>query len=410
MNKLSKENSFRFSLLACIFFIPISQNVSIKLLILAIVLSLFLIRNENWKKGFLRNGGDCLLYFVILSLGLLYTENMSNGLSVLEKNLSFIGVPLLFSRINFLDKKFLNHIFVTFTAGVLVASLICLGYAFWRDLSLHYANGYYYDQFTAIIDSHPTYMAYYICFTIIFLLYLISYEENRKLTKYLIISSIFFLAFTLMLTAGRTTFISMMMMASFFFLKVLFEPYPLKRKLQGITVSVAMLIIILLQSPYSKKIFPNFPNGRSASIEQIKGDSWERLALWESAIHASSNLFIGVGTGDYTREINAYYRSHDLHEYAEINFNAHNQFIQTLFSNGLIGLAVLLVLLLRPIVFANRRQNIFGMLTFFPFLIYGISEVFLGRYQGIIFFTLLHQIFITYFNQSPDKFSVRNHL
>ena len=131
---ISKENSFRFFLLAFVFFIPVSQGVSIKLLILTIVLSLVLIRNAKWKYELAKNGGDLILFFGILTLGLLYTDDVENGLSVLEKNLSFIMVPLLFSRIDFFDKNFVNRILSVFTGGVVVASFICLGYALWRDM------------------------------------------------------------------------------------------------------------------------------------------------------------------------------------------------------------------------------------------------------------------------------------
>ncbi len=408
MNKQSKEISFRFFLLAFVFFIPISQNLSIKLLILTIVLSLIIVNNVKWRYEMIGNGGDLLLYFGILAGGLFYTDDLSTGFSVLEKNLSFIMVPLLFSRIDILDKELMNRIFSVFTAGVIVASCICLGHAVWRDVYEHYPSGYYYDQFTAVIDSHPTYMAYYVCFSIIFLLYLISYEPNSKMKKILIILGILFLSCILMLTAGRSTFVSMLMMASFFFLKLLFEPHPIKKKLRGISVTILLLFIILFQSPYSNRIFPNFPNGRSPSLDQIKGDSWERLVLWKSSIDASSNILVGVGTGDYTRVMNEYYNAHGLSQFAEVNFNAHNQFIQILFSNGILGLFALILIMSRPIFLSVRRQNIFGMLTFFPFLIYGISEVFLGRYQGIIFFVLLHQIFVKYLNQNTEKFSMKN--
>ena len=408
MMTISKENSFRFFLLAFVFFIPVSQGVSIKLLILTIVLSLVLIRNAKWKYELAKNGGDLILFFGILTLGLLYTDDVENGLSVLEKNLSFIMVPLLFSRIDFFDKNFVNRILSVFTGGVVAASFVCLSYALWRDIHLNYPNGYYYDQFTSVIDSHPTYMAYYVCFSIIFLLYLISYEPNSKRQQFFIILGILFLSMILMLTAGRTTFVSMLMMSSFFFLKLLFEPQPIKNKLRGISVTILLVAIILVQSPYSKKMFPNFPNGRSASLDQMKGDSWERLILWKSAMKATSNIFIGVGTGDHTNVMNEYYRAHDLSKFAETNFNAHNEFIEILFSNGLLGLFSLILMMMRPIYLCVRRQNVFGMLTFFPFLIYGISEVFLGRYQGIIFFVLLHQIFMKYLNQNSERFSIKN--
>jgi O-antigen ligase len=403
MRKLSKEDIFFGTLLSFIFFIPLSESFCIKLLILSLVLSLFLIKSPHWRGRFLPNAWDLLLFYAVLLIGLAYTENLSDGVNVLEKSLSFLVIPILFARIQPMDKTRVNKLFIAFTAGVIVASCICLGYAVWNDVFGSKHDGYYYDQFTAIIDSHPTYMAYYVCFSIVFLLYLISYEATSSVQRVMIVAGIVFLTGILMLTAGRSTYISMLMMSSFFFLKLLFEPSPVRRKLQGISLTVLVLALILLQSPYTQRVLPFFLSGRPATLTKMKGDSWDRLFVWKAAIKASPNLMAGVGTGDYSSAMNNYYMEHNLPEYASVNFNSHNQFIQILLSNGVAGLLALMLILLRPIYLAVQRQNIFGMLAFFPFLIYGISEVFLGRFQGIVFFVLLHQIFVTYFIQASQN-------
>jgi O-antigen ligase len=391
-----------YSLLAFVFTVPISETVSIRLLILTVVLDLALNRNPHWRYHLLRDGWDLLLFFGVLVFGLLYTDNLETGLGVIEKSLSFIILPFLFSRQKYRGKKMLLIVLSTFAAGVFFASVGCLGYAVYRDAILHDPTGYYYDQFTAVIDSHPTYMAYYVCFSIIFLLYLITFEITGRGIKALILIVILFLLSALMLTGGRTTFVSLFMMASFFFLRLLFDDSPLKAKIQGTLITVVMMSIILLQSPFAHSVLPSVFQARAASPGQIKGDSWERMVLWKSAIQASSSTIAGVGTGDYNDVMRDYYTTHNLPQFAEMNFNAHNQFIQVWFTNGLLGVAALLIILFRPMLLAVRRQNIIGMLTFFPFLIYGISEVFLGRYQGIVFFILLHQLFLMYLHHKPE--------
>jgi O-antigen ligase len=407
MDQATRGKIFGFFLLAFVFCIPLSETVSIRLLIATVILSLVLISNPSWRYDLLSCAWDVILYFLVLCVGVLYSDDFSNAMGVLERNLSFIVLPLVFCRIRIFDKQMFHRICLVFTAGVIVASGICLGYAIWRDTTMNFQGAYYYSEFTDIIDSHPTYMAYYVCFSIIFLLYLISFELLNRFQQSMVILSILFLASILMLTAGRSTFASMLMMASFFFLKMLFETHTIKRKMLGISVSILLLAILLLQSPYSQRVFPKFLEGRSLSLSKVKGDSWERLVLWEAALKASDNVVFGVGTGDYSMVMNNYYRDNQLSEYADVNFNAHNQFIQVLFSNGLLGLTALLIIIMRPIFLLTRRQNIFGMLAFFPFLIYGISEVFLGRYQGIVFFVLLHQLFTKFLLHNTPRFSLK---
>jgi O-antigen ligase len=139
----------------------------------------------------------------------------------------------------------------------------------------------------------------------------------------------------------------------------------------------------------------------------LLNDSWDRLDLWRSAISANQNVLFGVGTGDYKDVLNEFYRANEMENFASNSLNSHNQFIQIYFSNGLFGLVSVLILLGRPLYISFTENNPLGVLIFFPFLIYGITEVFLGRYQGVVFFVFLHQMFIGYLNALKSE-TLRN--
>jgi O-antigen ligase len=142
--------------------------------------------------------------------------------------------------------------------------------------------------------------------------------------------------------------------------------------------------------------------------ERKLNDSWDRMAVWQSALKANSNILLGVGTGDYKLVLNDYYRSHGMDGYALINFNSHNQFVQTLLTNGVLGLLAIILLIGRPLYMAFKNDDAFGVLVFFPFIIYGMTEVFLGRYQGVVFFSLLHQLFVSYYSQMKSSLPLRS--
>jgi O-antigen ligase len=181
---------------------------------------------------------------------------------------------------------------------------------------------------------------------------------------------------------------------SFFVLKFWMDEKTTMRY-QTFTVVMLMIAGMFLFSYIYKKM-----DDPSAKIT----DRWERVELWESAIKANPNVWFGVGTGDYKKELNQYYIDHQMPAYARESYNAHNQFLQILFSNGIIGLIAVLTLLVRPLYLSIQNQNVLGALTFFPFLIYGMTEVFLGRFQGVVFFALLHQAFIAlYANNRPRQ-------
>jgi O-antigen ligase len=200
----------------------------------------------------------------------------------------------------------------------------------------------------------------------------------------------------LVLTGGRTSYVSLLMIFSFFILKYLLEERTKVKKIIFILIVTFLIALFGLSSVNS--LDPEFSN---------QNDYWERSLLWESAIVANPNPVVGVGTGDYKTVLNQYYQSHGMVEFAKDSFNSHNQFIQIYFSNGLIGLMVLLVLMGRPLYLSVRSQNTFGILIMFPFVIYGITEVFLGRYQGVVFFAFLHQITIYQHYSTRSSFALK---
>jgi len=372
------------------FSLSLSQFVCVRLAFIALVFSFF-VKNVNRSTLFGR-AWDIAFYLLVLTIGLSYSEDRILGLSVLETNFSFFALPIIFSKVEDFDKEKLYQIFYTFALGVLVASLMSLINAFLKFSQNHDVHVFFFYQLTDLIDFQPTYFGYYIIFSILFGLYLLYFDEPEIGSRWLLSLSLLFLFLMLMLTGGLTLFMSILFVLSFFLLKFFVEEKSPARKL-GFVIAVLMLAGMFLFSSIYKKM-----DNQYSKIT----DYWERMALWESAIKANPNVLLGVGTGDYKKELNQFYTSHQMQTYANESYNSHNQFIQILFSNGAIGLLSVLFLLGRPLYLSVINQNVLGALTFFPFLIYGMTEVFLGRFQGVVFFALLHQIFMTFYTNTSS--------
>ncbi|MFM7851567.1 MAG: O-antigen ligase family protein, partial [Flammeovirgaceae bacterium] len=226
---------------------------------------------------------------------------------------------------------------------------------------------FFFDNFTSAINSHPTYLAYNLIVAITLVLYNMYRSEFKARDAFLTV----FLTVVLMLTGGQTAFVSLLLVTSFFALKFLLEYEDRYRKIFFLILTIVSIIFVDgVINPYSK--------------EATLNDSWDRLILWKSAVSANYNPLTGVGTGDYKIELNKYYDSHGLEQFAKDNLNSHNQFIQTYFSNGVLGLIAIVLLIARPLYFAVMFSQPVGIIIFFPFIIYGMTEVFLGRYQGVV--------------------------
>jgi O-antigen ligase len=371
-----------------LFTLPLSQFVCVRLVLLAVVFSFFVKKNSLSGSSLFANAWDIALYMLVLLIGLIYSEDLELGLSVMETNFSFFAVPIIISKID-LDKKKLRQLFFAFSSGLLIASLINVGNSLIQYLNTGDVHVFFFYQFIQLLDFQPTYFGYYSIAAISFGLYLLYYDQTPFSFAW-VLAAIVFLFMALMLTGGITSFMSILFVLSFFILKYLTEE---RSKTRSVVVSVVFLMLAGLF--FFSYIYRQLDN------EFVRvTDWWERIALWQSAISANPNALLGVGTGDYKDVLNRFYIDHKMFEYASESLNAHNEFIQIFFSNGVLGLTAIILLLARPLYLSVKNQNILGALIFFPFLIYGMTEVFLGRFQGVIFFVMLHQLFISFFNST----------
>jgi O-antigen ligase len=386
--KVSKLPVLYWLIVLAVFTIPISQFLSVRILFCICLFSFFIKETNGGSLRFLKNAWDIVLYLSVLVFGLAYSEDINTGLKVMETSFALFAFPFIFRNVDHFQRDRFNTILLSFATGLVLASLICLaaaGFSFYqhRDIGV-----FFFYQLAQQIDLQPTYLAYYLCFATTLVLYFFYYEVI-KMPQWIFAVVVFFLFSMLMLTAGRTAYISMLLTFSFFILKFLFEVKSSSNQKIIFLFSIVLLTAMLVVNHFDLNI------GYRAVVGN--NDYWERLVLWKAALDANPDFLFGVGTGDYKVVLNAYFLRHGLYQYAESSYNSHNQFIQSLFSNGLIGLASLLLLLVRPLYLSVTHQNILGILVFFPFLIYGITEVFLGRYQGVVFFAFLHQCFISHY-------------
>jgi O-antigen ligase len=360
------------------FTIPLHQLVSVRLLIAALVVSFFV--KPQRPISSLKSSWDTGLYILVLIAGLVYSQDLISGFKVLETSFSLMAIPIVMNRMGNSESAEIERYFKVFCFGLFAACLICLAHAGFQYYESRDIQSFSFYKLTSFLNFHPTYFAYYLIFAITYCLYAVYYGDM----KFNGVGGILFASFLfcmLLLTGSKTTFVCLLLVFSFFILKFLVEKRTTHRR-NAIVAIVTMLICLFIV---------NYTEGDIRS--RTLNDSWERMILWESTFRAVPDLIFGVGTGDYKIELNNYYRSHQLTAFAAESLNSHNQILQLLFSNGLLGVLAFVLLIARPLYLAVRTQNMLAVLTFFPFVIYGITEVFLGRYQGVVFFAWLHQVF-----------------
>lgn len=384
------------AVLLLISLMPFSQSLSAKLLVLVFIFCCAFLMKKAHAFQLVLKGWDLLVWYVVLLLGVSYSQDKVAALRVLETSFSFVALPIVINMVELTPER-LRRCIYTFIASVSAASAACLLHAtfkYWNGAPITVLT---FESLTGTLSMQPTYFAYYLIFAITGSLYFIYSGDAIGGVGYLA-TAVLLLFTTLMLTAGKTAFISILLVFVFFILRFLHDEHKTKLKTGVFASSIALLgIMLFVSSTYFKSGYTH---------DTTNTDYWERIELWQAAIHASKNYLVGVGTGDYS-QLSQYYKAQGLLTFAKANLNAHNQYLQTFFTSGIIGLLSFLILLIRPIYLSLRYRQVLGVLVFFSFVIYGMTEVFLGRYQGVVFFTLLHQLFIGYYIYNAPSYLVK---
>lgn len=370
----------------------------------------------NWLLGkkylqirALRNNYPFLLFaffYFLHIVGLSYTANLGTGLFQLEKNAMFLVLPFVMATSRKFNKRELHVLFKLFMASVMLACFICLGYAFYRNSKpniegINWLFFAYWD-FTDIISIQPDYLAVYVSFSILILLWMAIENRNRygrNKLAFVILTILIFIGFLGLLSAR------MPILALFIILCTTFLIYFYKEKktITGLLVIAAfssLFVLTMTQIPIVKERFYALL-GMTEKLEWVTryGDGTQlqdvRLRKWNCALNIISNHPIfGVGTGDVQDELQKQYKKTNFRVALEAKFNAHNQFLQTFIALGVVGLLSLLACLLVPAAIAIKQKQFLYVAFVSLFSLCCLTESMFERQFGIVFFGLFNSLFL----------------
>jgi O-antigen ligase len=180
---------------------------------------------------------------------------------------------------------------------------------------------------------------------------------------------------------------------------VLFVPiyffYKLKGKVKvkwkGLIIVLSILVIIFVLFPIirsNERVKIGIDAISNGSIKQnaIKDG---RVIIWRSALRIiRSNLIFGVGIGDVKTELMKEYQKVGDQDLIENKYNVHNQFLEVLLENGIIGLLFFLLILGYMLSIMIYEKNLLYGLFLMMMFIFFMFETVLYRLAGISFFSL----------------------
>jgi O-antigen ligase len=301
-----------------------------------------------------------LIYFVLHLLGMLYSENRTDGWALVERSTPYLLLPLLLACAPDLTRKDIHKIFVAFVIGTILSAILNYGYSF-----------------SVNIDSEPlmiyrVYLAMYLVMSLalIYGLWLAYRPAGKRQEIALWLGG---LLTVLLIVAFQT---KMAILIACVIILGIFFSAPIKPALRLATF--AFFVFLLVATAL-------YPETSSRFIELFKRGDLPRLYNWQASVQLIEQYFFtGVGTGD---ALNALNTKRDVSWFdAFKTYNAHNQYLETFLRFGVVGFVTLLSILYYQIRIAIKTKNFFYSSFLLIFSLSMLTESMLVRNKGITFF------------------------
>jgi O-antigen ligase len=344
-----------------------------------------------------------ILFFFWQVAGMLYSSNIRGGWRNIELHISLLIFPLLLvSPWDMIRQKtpMLLRLFAISTFSFL---LICYGYAFYRSVGLQ--NGtltfnpnlpvttwlnYFYGLDFAIFQ-HTSYLSMFTLFSVFIALEASFDSSGRRGIRFFWILISIILLVSIYFLSSRALLLAAIIMIPVY----LFQKYRRRNQSRYLGFVILGVMIIFLTISLTNPRVNNYlkwRSGREVGAVNLKDD---RLIIWNSVNNIlKGNLIFGVGTGDIQDELNKEYLRSGNTKLAEANTNAHNQYMEVILENGLIGLILFLSVFSVMFYIAINEKNtlyfMFLLIVFFSFMF----ETMLNRLAGVSFFAIFSFLLI----------------
>ncbi|MBP2833273.1 O-antigen ligase family protein [Aquimarina sp. U1-2] len=385
------------SLYTAFFLLPLGINLPTPFFIVSILLGL--IHIFRFKKKFKIDDKALLLfplYFVIMVCSLLYTENLSAGIALVQRSLSLLFFPIIFlfvkedaSTVKKLFEFLLYGLILSFFLNFVLACYTVVGIINTEMSSLEMSaegmsllmytlsdglTNFLGAEFSSLVN--PNYVSLYI-------LLVLSYYLKNQLQSRLQAFIVFILFLYLFLLASIAAYLILFIVSIMLISKI-------TNKSQKYTMVLMFFLgcIVFLQNP---RVFDFYTNVTSIDRTlEIDNTSIERsrLLTWDASIKliAKAPIF-GYGIGDTNTVLVEKYKDLNYVLNYQNQYNAHNQFLQTFLQTGIIGFAVLLNVFIVLAFRMNRSRN--EIAVFVILFISLFFESMLVRFNGIVFFSIV---------------------
>ncbi|KOS07094.1 hypothetical protein AM493_14405 [Flavobacterium akiainvivens] len=345
----------------------------------------------------------------LMALSLLWSPNTKITAAALGKEAALLFIPLAFILNRPLPPRSINAVLKNFSLAMCVFAIFLIGRAFVRyviegnpavffnnelasqSISVYLATFFSLALFVFLVKERQTYWGYA---ATAFLLVMVMLLSRRVI----IITDLFIIAAYYIITPGFMVKKRIMLISGFFVLGAAFiafgnlsgQTFPTNKNLQGSnqhTVSISEAWNKDTFSPHDGFTGPAFRAYRARMLVQMSQE--KGFILTGAGLNAS-----GAKVQQIAQQDNTTHTGWDNTPYSKLNF--HNQYMEIYADLGIFGLILVLVLVVYNFVKAVKNKYFIHIAFSILMISLFLTESFLWRQKGVVFFTLFYCLFNDY--------------
>jgi len=398
---------YTLALVAFSITLPIDKLIGVNSVAL-LLLSVTWLADTSWKTK-LKNVKKepfvwiWIAFFFLMLIGLLYTDkpNIAWGWNILQRILPLMAIPLILLSTQRFDDAWIHRFFLLFTIALFGVIVFALGKASYLYLQEKDITLFYNEKLAGFIRMSGIYLASFIGVAMLILSEYIypkrkQYKNWQKIA--LVVLFAFFGVVMLLLNIRMAIGALLIVYAILLIWKIGWKGLLIAGTGFGI-VGIVIANNTILKTKFKEAINVKekiiLRDTIDHSLDSL-GRGWGgralRVAIWDCSTDIlKESWLLGVGTGDTQTELTKTYKKNNFLFAAEYNtgYNAHNQFLETWLTVGILGFILLLLnfgyLLKKSIV--HKNYLLLGFTIFI--LLNCLTETYLQRQKGVSLYAFM---------------------
>lgn len=415
--------SIIFPALLLLFFASLflSVLVSLKVILLGLLLLYALLAGKWPQKLTLFRSRPHIWWMLgfaawLLISAFIFSDNPKDTFRFLQLRIPLLIFPLAFGFL-YIDRQQRNRLLLFMAWLTTFMAFACLVAAAITYIRTGDSAFLYNDSLSLLVGQQSIYTSLFVNISIYVFVFTLLFETQSSGRKALqTIALIFLFAFSYLLASRNMMLILYISTLAFLF----YYLFGRKKYLEGATLLMGLFIAGFLVYKFFPKTLNRFKeltvtsyDYKSLAAEShyagtFSADQWNganfRLAAWPCGWQLfKEHPVTGVGLGDKRDELNRVYAQRDFQFAIKTKKNVHNNYLDILFSTGLIGFILFFTgWLLLPVIRLIRARDTLALFIVATLALAMITEVYFDRSLGAMAFGFLICFLLMPYSRQKD--------